>query len=426
MFLHVCSLHGIKHVVLCQTSLIQIVILVKYSTKRYYEECCMNAITCPACGEQFEVTEALKDQLQKKVLLEIKEKHEKQLEDVKLAAFNESHKKLKDQFESQVKQIQIDSTEKDTRNKELIEQITNLTKELRLLKRESDETRLEMEKKLAQEEEKIRLDARKKAQEEQHTKIMEKEKQLSDALKEIEEMKRKLQQGSQQMQGEVFELEFEEMLAKEFPNDKIQPVAKGVRGGDVIQEVWDSRGNYNGKILWELKNTKPPWKEEWVIKLKNDQRGIKAEDAVLVSEVLPKHIKTAGFQNGIWVTSRVSVMGIACALRAKLIQIYYIKASTKGKNEKIEVLYSYLSGTEFKHRVEAIVEAFTNMQTEIEKEKRYFVNKWARDEKNIRQVVDNTYGMHGDLKGIIGTTLPEIKGLDMIELQGDGATLQDT
>lgn len=301
------------------------------------------------------------------------------------------------------------------RNKRLSEQIEELLKENRAAKREKDELRIEMQKKLAEEEDKIRIDAAKKAEEEQHLKILEKDKQLESALKELEDMKRKLQQGSQQMQGEAFELEFEEMLQRQYPNDKVNPVGKGVKGGDLIQEVWDRNGNYCGKILWELKNTKT-WTEGWIDKLKGDQRSSNAEEAVLISVVLPNNIKNAGFRNGVWVTQQDFFIPLADTLRAKLIQLYYVKQSVKSKDEKAELLYSYLSGTEFRHRVEAIVEAFSNMQSEIEKEKRYFSTKWARDEKNIRQVIDNTYGMHGDLKGIIGQTLPQIKGLDMMEL----------
>lgn len=355
-----------------------------------------NQIKCPHCGEHIQITDALlgdeiksiQEEARKKALKELEEKQSLELADLKKAL-----------------------SEKDEKLEKMMQQVLEDREKMRGLETKEKERELEMQKKLQEETKRIELDASKKAEEEQHTKILEKDKQLSDALKEIEEMRRKLQQGSQQTQGEAFELEFEELLQKEFPNDKIVPVGKGVKGGDIIQEVWDSRGNYNGKILWELKNTKT-WSEEWVTKLKNDMRTINAEDAVLISEVMPKEIKTAGFRNGVWVTGRSFVIGIASTLRAKLIQLYYAKASASGKNDKMEIMYQYLSGTEFKHRVEGIIEAFSNMQMEIEKEKRYFANKWARDEKNIRQVIDNTYGMHGDIKGIAGEVLPQIRGLD--------------
>lgn len=371
----------------------------------------MNSIKCPHCGHLVEVTTALKSQIEHEVLANSEEKHKKALDEARKLAEEDAAKKIKNQFELQIKRAQEDTLEKDTRIKELIEQMNALMGEMRQMRKEKDEVKMEMQKKLLEEEEKIRIDATKKAEQGQMTRIQELEKQKIDALKEVEDMKRKLQQGSQQAQGEVFELEFETLLHQQYPNDKIEPVGKGVRGGDVIQEVWDSRGNYAGKILWELKNTKT-WSEGWIDKLKSDQRAIKAEEAVIITLAMPPGMQTAGFRNQVWVTNREFVVPLADSLRAKLIQLFYIKASTQGKDEKIEILYNYLSGTEFKHRVEAIVDAFSNMQSEIEKEKRYFMNKWARDEKNIRQVIDNTYGMHGDLKGIIGTSLPAIAGID--------------
>lgn len=371
----------------------------------------MNTVVCPHCKKAVEISEALRHEFNEQQLAEINEQHLKEIEAVKKATLDASVKKAKEEFELQMKQAREDAEEKDSRIKKLIEQITELTQELRQSKKERDEAALEMQKKLHESEDKIRIEAQKKAEEEQHLKILAKDKQLQDTLKELEDARRKLQQGSQQTQGEVFELEFEEMLQREFPHDKIKPVGKGVKGGDVIQEVWDAKGNYNGKILWELKNTKT-WSEGWVDKLKNDKRTINAEEAVLITEVLPKELKSAGWRDGIWVTEKHFVIGLASALRASLIQLYYVKNAAKGKDEKVEILYSYISGVEFKHRIEAIIEAFTSMQVEIEKEKRYFSSKWARDEKNIRRVIDNTYGMHGDFKGIIGNNLPTIRGLE--------------
>lgn len=383
----------------------------------------MNTVICPNCKKPVEISSALSAQIEQEIVDRERKNHQKELEKAREDALAESNKKIQEQFALQLKHAIEEAEESAERNKALIEQITQMTKNLREMKHEKDEAKLEMQKQLAVEEEKIRLEAQKKAEDEQHTKIAEKDKQLSDALKEIEEMRRKLQQGSQQAQGETFELEFESLLHHEYPNDKVQPVGKGIRGGDIIQEVWDSKGNYNGKILWELKNTKT-WSEGWVDKLKADKRAINAEEAVIISDVLPNNMKIAGYRKAIWVTQRAFVVTLASTLRAKLIEMFYVKQSVQAKDGKMELMYSYLSGTEFKHRVEAIVEAFTNMQSEIEKEKRYFMNKWARDEKNIRMVIDNTYGMHGDLKAIIGRMLPQIKGLDAIEYDLKDTQLQ--
>ncbi|MBP6913270.1 MAG: DUF2130 domain-containing protein [Candidatus Levybacteria bacterium] len=365
-----------------------------------------NTFLCPHCKNQIELTEALKHEFQ--------EDFEKDIEKAKTETEEKVRKKLQSEQELILKDSENEKSELRDQNMKLQESLLELNKSLRNLKTKDEERELEMEKKLASDTEKIRVEVTKKAEEEQRLKILEKDKQLSDTLKELEDARRKLQQGSQQTQGEAFELEFEEKLKHEFPNDTISEVAKGTRGGDIIQEVTDRNGNICGKILWELKNTKA-WSEPWIDKLKSDQRSITAEYAVLISEAVPADVESAKFHKGVWIVKHEFVMGLAYSLRLSLVQIAMAKRANEGKQEKMDILYTYLSGTEFKHRVEAIIEAFTNMQTEIEKEKRYFANKWSRDEKNIRQVVDNTFGMQGDLKGIMGSALPDIKGVEMLD-----------
>lgn len=372
----------------------------------------INSIKCPNCGEEVEISRALKHELEEKAISDLEKKHTEELKAVSREAEEKITKRMKDQFETQLTLQREDLEDSKKRNKELLNELSEMGKLIRELKKRDEERELDMEKKMLVTEEKIRVEVKKKTEEGERLKLLEKEKQLADALKVNEELKRKLQQGSQQNQGEVLELELEEMLNKEFPNDKIRPVGKGVKGGDIIQEIWDRYGNRCGVILWELKNAK--WNKEWIDKLKNDQREIKADLAVLISEIMPDDIKVAAYKDGIWISSRGFIIGIAMALRANVIQAYHIRKSVQGKNLKMEVLYNYLSGVEFKQRVEAIVDAFTNMQEELEKERRLFTAKWARQEKYIRQVIDNTHGMHGDLKGIMGATLPEIKSLESV------------
>ena len=369
----------------------------------------MNTIVCPNCGK--EISEAFKLQIEKEFEEKNQEKRKLELDNLKKTALEDVSKKVKIQFELQLKQAAEDSKALEEQNKKLLEQLTQLTIQLRESKKEKDEAKLEMQKKLMAEEEKIKLEERKKAEEDQRSKVLELQKQLLDVSKANDDLRRKINQGSQQTQGEAFEVEFEKMLRREFPNDRIIEVVKGTKGGDIIQEVTDRNGNICGKILWEMKNTKA-WSELWVNKLKEDQRKAVADYAVLISDVVPQDLDSARFYKNIWITKRSFVIGIASALRLNLIQITMAKRALDGKKGKSDLLFTYLSGTEFRLRVEAIIDAFTNMQVEIEKEKRYFSNKWARDEKNIRQVIDNTYGMHGDLKGIVGNTLPQIKGLD--------------
>jgi len=368
----------------------------------------MSTIVCPNCGK--EISEAFRQQIEKEVTKESQQKRKAEIENAKKESFEIASKQAEKKFQLDLKQLSEDVSAKDEQNKKLIGQMSELMTQMREIKKEKDEAKLEMQKKLIEEEEKIRNDVRKKAEDEHRLKLLEKEKQLTDALKANEEMSRKLRQGSQQTQGEAFELDFEKILKKEFPNDLISEVAKGTKGGDVTQEVIDRNGNACGKILWEMKNTKA-WSETWINKLKSDQRSALADYAVIISEALPQEIESAKFYKNIWVAKRYFAIGLACALRLNLIQITMAKRALEGKKDKKDILYNYMSGTEFRLKLEAIVDSFTNMQLEIEKEKRYFSNKWARDEKNIRQVIDTTYGMHGDLKAIVGNSLPQIKGL---------------
>lgn len=374
----------------------------------------MNTIICPHCKKELEISEAITQQIEEQTLAQVSQKHKHELENVKKQATQDALKKATEDMALQLKNKENEAAEEKERNQKLKDEYLEQAELVRSLKKKDEERELEMKKKLLEGEEGIRKEAQKKAEEENHMQLLQKDKQLEQALKEVEDMRRKLQQGSQQLQGEAFELEFEEKLRNQFPNDKIDEVAKGTRGGDVIQEVWDRNGNQCGKILWELKNTKT-WSEQWIDKLKNDQREISADFAVIISEAVPPGVDTAQFHRNVWIVKRSFVIGLAYSLRLNLIQISMARRASEGNREKKDIVYSYLSGTEFRLRVEAIVEAFSNMQLEIEKEKRYFNNKWARDEKNIRQVIDNTYGMHGDLKGIMGNILPQIKGLELLD-----------
>ena len=225
-----------------------------------------------------------------------------------------------------------------------------------------------------------------------------------------------MEQGSQQTQGEVLELELEALLKREFPFDDIEPVSKGVRGGDILQMVKTQSGRVCGKILWEIKRTKA-WSDSWIQKLKDDQRDAKAGLAVLVSEALPQgfhHFRQ--MDGGVWVSDVPSVVSLAIALRVVLVQVASAREFEIGKKEKMELVYTYLTGPEFKNRVSAIVEAFRAMHEDLESEKRAMQRIWERRTKQIEKVISNTSGMYGDLEGLAGNALPSIK---ILELPGD-------
>jgi hypothetical protein len=325
--------------------------------------------------------------------------------------------KAKEEMDLQLKDKSNELEETKKQNKALQEQLLELNKLMRQIKSENETKRLEMEKRLTEAEDKIRIEEKKKIDEEYKLKILEKDKKLDDALKMVEEYKRKLEQGSQQLQGEVLELELENTLKRDFPYDEIREVPKGVRGADIQQVVRNSFGREVGTIVWELKRTKA-WSEGWISKLKEDQRTLKADLAVIVSQVLPAGVvnfapRSEG--NEVWVCDYQSMMGLAIVLRDTLLKISAVKQSVVGKQDKKEILWNYLTGIEFKQRLDAVNEAIIQREEILAKEQKWFTNKWAAEKKSLELLKNNLIGMHGDLQGIMGKSMPEMEEMRKLE-----------
>jgi hypothetical protein len=273
------------------------------------------------------------------------------------------------------------------------------------------EVELTVEKRVQESLTATREQARKEAEEELKLKVFEKEQTISSMQRQIEELKRRAEQGSQQLQGEVQELELENLLKTKFPRDSIQPVAKGEFGGDVLHRVNGALGQSCGFILWECKRTKN-WSDGWLAKLREDQRTAKAEIAVIVSQALPKDVETFELIEGVWVTHPRAALPVAVVLRQSLLEVAAVRQSSEGQQTKMEMVYQYLTGPRFRQRVQAIVEAFSCMREDLDREKRAIVKQWAKREEQIDRVMEATVGMYGDLQGIAGKTLQEIEGLE--------------
>jgi len=394
-------------------------------------------INCPNCGFRIAISEVLTVQIRDRLRSELETgvrkreadllEREKQLKraqelvDQQVAAKlreeiarvrTEAEKKAEDRLKLELTDLKDQITQKDKRLSEAQEAELQLRKKTRELEERQAAFELEVTRKMDAEREKIRQEALAKYSDEHRLKDAEKDKLIQDLRVGLEEAKRKAEQGSMQTQGEVLELDLENILKAAFPYDDIQPVPKGIRGADVIHTVFDSQHRRCGVLLWEAKRTKN-WSDSWVQKLKDDQRELGADLAVIVTEAMPKDVEGFCLVNGIWVSRSNLAIGLATALRHHLIDVNFTKLSAVGKNEKMEVLYQYLSGPEFRQKVEAIVDAFTMMQADLDREKRAMTKQWKQREKQIQRIMTNTVGMYGDMRGIIGASLPEVQALEL-------------
>ena len=290
-------------------------------------------------------------------------------------------------------------------------------RELDDAKREMD---LTIEKRVQESLVLVRDKARKETEDELKLKVMEKEQTIAGMSRQIEELKRRAEQGSQQLQGEVLELELEALLRARFPQDVIEPVAKGELGGDVTHRVVNPFGKLCGTILWESKRTKN-WTDNWLVKLREDQRLAKAEVALIISQVLPKGVEAFDLIDGVWVAEPRCAIPVAIALRQSLIEIAMARQAGEGQQTKMEMVYQYLTGPRFKQRIGAIVEKFTDMQQDLEKERKMMTRLWAKRAEQIHGVMDATAGMYGDLQGIAGRSFHEIEGLEINILENNSS-----
>ncbi len=385
-----------------------------------------NLITCPSCGHQFSLSDVQKHELE-----EMKQQLQKQLQieieaDMKKRAFAWAQEEVKrakqDAEEANKKQlIELESLRKrdeEARKKE--EQFFRQQNEFEMLKKnlelEKDRARIEERKKLEEEfskqtDEKLKLE-RERQDLENEKKLRAKDEQIAQMQRAIEDAKRKGEQGSMQIQGEIQEDALKELLNHNFPIDSITDVEKGIKWADIIQEVRNDFGQSVGVIAWESKNTKA-WSDGWVEKLKEDRLRVGAGVSVIVSSVLPEGITRFGLYRDIWVTDYESVLPLTIALRAHMIEMTKVRNSLKWKDEKMEVLYNYLISPEFKAKIENIVEAFQTMKDDLDREKRAMEKMWSAREKQLSRVIDNTARLYGDMQGLIGSQLGTVEYLEL-------------
>lgn len=381
------------------------------------------SIACPSCGKKIPLTRALRADIETSLKAE----------------FDERERTLREQMDARREQ-ELERVEKDAAKKaeqKLARQLAVLQDQLKDQTREIDEARRvelelrkrerELEKKhadlevtvartLDRERTTLVADAQARLAEEHRLKDEERERQLAGMRRQIEDLKRKADQGSQQIQGEAGEERLEAMLLDAFPMDDIRGIGPGVRGADLHQIVAGSRGATCGAILWECKNAKH-WSEAWIAKLKTDQRALRADIAVLVTSSLPKGCTRFVVIDGVLVTEFACAVALAGVLRIQLQQLSQARHAASSQEEKLELLYRYLSGIEFRQRVEAVVDAFTAMRHDLDQERRAAERAWARRAKQIDAVTFNVAGMYGDLQGLV----PSLPAIRLLELPGTDA-----
>jgi len=423
------------------------------------------ALICPKCGESIKLTESLAAPLvaatraqyeqqladqaktfatEKKALTTQQEANERRAAELEAAARKQQQevaqavqdgiakqlvgerRKIAEQESVRARQQVEDElkTERDAANLQT-ERIQTLTQKLTLaqqaesgllkkqqaLEDKERELDLTLQKGIATARTEERAKALAEVQGDLDLKVQDRDNKIAQLLTQIDSLKRKAEQSSQQAQGESLEVALEHQLRTQFPFDLIEPVAKGEFGGDVLQHVRDPTGQVCGKILWESKRTKA-WSDSWLTKLKTDQRAAQADLAVIVSQTIPKDVIHFDHMEGIWVSSLGCILPVANALRVSVIELAGVRRSSEGQESKAQQIYAYLTGPRFKHRVECIAEKFTEMRSDLDKERKWMNKQWAKRDSELLAVLEATSGMYGDLQGIAGQSLKEIDALE--------------
>jgi hypothetical protein len=398
----------------------------------------MSTIVCDQCGVEIEISQALQGQIEQQILEAAHKKHAAELTKVKqeaealarqaqTAAQEMADKKLEAELENRekrrvaqsellLKSLKEDAEAKEQANKELREQLTSLMQAFREEKRARENAELEAQRKLAVEEAKIRAQVEKDADERQRLNLAAKEKTIQDLQKALDEAQRRAAQGSQQLQGEIMELDLERALAEAWRDDEIAPVPKGINGADIAQTVRSPRGTDCGLILWEIKRTKN-WTDGWIPKLKEDVRSAKAAAAIIVTEAMPKQLdEDMGRLHGVWVCKPKLAIVLGTLLREGLLSVARQKALADNRGDKAEALYNFVTSHEFIQQIENMVETYQDMTVQIQNERRSYERMWSQREKQAQTLLFSTANIVGSMQGYVGhASMPKIKGLELLD-----------
>lgn len=361
-------------------------------------------VICPKCGAEIPLGEAFRSRIEE----HLRHEFEKRL----AAESHKAHKQAEEEHALAQANLVAELQEKARTLEESRKRELHLLRQNRELEEAKKTVELQVARRVQEEKAILEKAVRDRLGEEHRLRDLEKDKQLTDLRRQIEDLKKKAEQGSQQSQGEVAELDLEAFLRATFPQDEIEPVPKGVRGADLVHRVIGPAGKACGSIVWEAKNTRA-WSDAWLGKLRDDQRELRADIAAIVTTVLPKSVRNAALIEGVWVTDMATLQGLATALRSQLVQVAVARATAQGRGSKMDLLYDYLTGTEFRQRVEAVLEAFVGLKDDLERERRAMESAWAKREKQLGRAISGLAGMYGDMQGIVGASLPRVARLEL-------------
>lgn len=385
-------------------------------------------ITCPHCQKEINVNDALahdlKDQYDKKLQIEtariqkeLVQKGQGQLTEIKKTVTEE----LNTKYQQELVVLKDQLTQKSNQVEKLQSEEITLRTEKMKIEDERKALKLEVLRKVDEERKQITETIRKEEQENHYLLLKQKEKEIEDVKIQLDSLKRRMEQGSVQAQGEIQELEIEKALCEIFPMDTIEEVSKGTNGADILHYVKTPQGKDCGTIAIESKRTKN-FSEKWIEKLKDDMRRHKADAGILITEAMPSDMPSFGFRDGIWICSFKEFKGLAAVIRDGLLRVSLIKLQQSNSKEKMKLLYDYLTSNEFKQQMETIVDEFDAMKSGLDSEKRVMMKLWKEREKQIDRVLLNTVEMYGSVKGIAGSSIKEIESLTLESLLLEDST----
>jgi hypothetical protein len=373
-------------------------------------------VTCPNCGHEFELGQALTDRISGAIRAEMESQARER--EKRLAA--EVQRKVKEETGLELQAVRDELREKSEKLVAAGKKEIELLRRERQLKEQQEEQELELLRRMDEERKKIFESAKDQAAEQQRLKLRERENLIQSLRDQVGDLQRRIEVGSQESQGEALEGQLIGSLRQRFPFDEIEDIKKGQKGADILQRVRNKAGKACGTIVWESKNTKG-YSKDWIDKLKKDQQEAGADLAVLMTMALPPDVKDFDCLQDVWVTNFQSALSLCGVLRELLIGVERAKVVSTLQEGMKDLVYRYVTGQEFTQRVKMIATAYRQLQIDLESEKRAMLGIWKKREKQISTVLDNLAGMRGELEGLLLGEAAVLPGIEVLSLAGIAA-----